>query len=132
MNRDEKYIARLKFQNELLKSDGQKFQDLFVKIMQKSYKDFRPVKPHGNVGDRKNDGFDKIRGAYYQVYAPENIDMKITNAVSKLKEDFEGLKSFWDSIYPIKEFYFTVNDKYKGLYPAIYYALAELKKHNAK
>lgn len=130
MNRDEKYIARLKFQNELFKSDGQKFQDLFVRIMQRSNKDFSPVKPHGNVGDRKNDGFDKVKGIYYQVYAPENIDIKITDAVNKLKEDFEGLKSFWSNIYPIKEFYFTVNDKYKGLYPAIYEALAELEKDN--
>jgi len=47
------------FQNELLKSDGQKFQDSFVKFMQKSSKDFRPVKPHGNIGTRKNDEFDE-------------------------------------------------------------------------
>lgn len=131
MNRDERYIARLQFQNELLKSDGHKFQDLFVKIMQKSNSDFSPVKPHGNVGDRKNDGFDKVKGTYYQVYAPENIEIKVTEAVSKLKEDFEGLKSYWSSIYPIKEFYFTVNDKYKGLYPAVYEALADLEKDNS-
>ena len=44
--------------------------------------------------------------------APEDIRKSYTNVVSKLKEDFDGLKAQWS---PVNEFYFVVNDKYKGV-----------------
>lgn len=34
--------------------NGQAYEDLFVSVMGKRYPQFKPVKPHGNVGDRKN------------------------------------------------------------------------------
>lgn len=121
MNTSEKYIARIMFQIKVHTSDGQLYENLFSKIMTKSNSNFRMIKPYGNIGDRKNDGFDKTKGVYYQVFAPENVEKAktITDAVSKLREDFNGLKKHWHTLCPIKEFYYVVNDKYKGLPPQV-------------
>jgi|SRR5699024_7430356 len=121
MNTNEKYIARIMFQLKVHKSDGQLYENLFSKIMTKHNPNFRMIKPYGNIGDRKNDGFDKKSGIYYQVYAPEDVEKTktITVAISKLREDFKGLKKHWDAICKIKEFYYVVNDKYKGLPPQV-------------
>lgn len=121
MNTNEKYIARIMFQLKVHKSDGQLYENLFSKIMTKHNPNFRMIKPYGNIGDRKNDGFDKKSGIYYQVYAPEDVEKTktITVATSKLREDFKGLKKHWDAICKIKEFYYVVNDKYKGLPPQV-------------
>ncbi|MDA2380897.1 hypothetical protein P4388_06125 [Bacillus thuringiensis] len=121
MNTSEKYIARIMFQIKVHTSDGQLYENLFTKIMIKHNPNFRMIKPHGNIGDRKNDGFDKTKGVYYQVFAPENVEKAktITDAVSKLRGDFKGLKKHWHTLCPIKEFYYVVNDKYKGLPPHV-------------
>jgi hypothetical protein len=74
--------------------------------------DFQQIKPWGNIGDRKNDGYIKTKGIFYQVYAPEDVRKSYTNVVSKLKKDFDGLKAQWS---PVNEFYFVVNDKHKGV-----------------
>ena len=74
--------------------------------------DFQQIKPWGNIGDRKNDGYIKTKGIFYQVYAPEDIRKSYTDVISKLNEDFGRLKKQW---FPINEFYFVVNDKYKGV-----------------
>jgi hypothetical protein len=121
MNTSEKYIARIMFQIKVHTSDGQLYENLFSKIMTKHNSNFRMIKPYGNIGDRKNDGFDKKSGVYYQVFAPENLEKAktISDAVSKLREDFKGLKKHWDALCKIKEFYYVVNDKYKGLPPQV-------------
>lgn len=62
MNRNEKYIARIIFKNKVLENEGQSFENLFVKIMMKSNSNFYPVKAHGSIGDKKNDGFDRDEG----------------------------------------------------------------------
>ena len=112
MNVQEKTFARQLFQNKILKADGQIFEDIFSAIMNYADTDFQQIKPWGNIGDRKNDGYIKTKGIFYQVYAPEDIRKSYPNVVSKLKEDFDGLKAKWS---PVNEFYFVVNDKYKGV-----------------
>ena len=112
MNVQEKTFARQLFQNKILKADGQIFEDIFSAVMNYAETDFQQIKPWGNIGDRKNDGYIKTKGIFYQVYAPEDIRKSYTNVVSKLKEDFDGLKKQWS---PVNEFYFVVNDKYKGV-----------------
>ncbi|EAN0390318.1 TPA: hypothetical protein ACLGL7_004708, partial [Salmonella enterica] len=62
-------IARNMFHLQVYESDGVRFEDLFSKIMYYKSPDFQQVKPYGNIGDRKNDGFIKGQGVYYQVYA---------------------------------------------------------------
>jgi hypothetical protein len=112
MDVQEKTLARQLFQNKILKADGQRFEDIFSEIMNYVDTDFQQIKPWGNIGDRKNDGYIKNKGIFYQVYAPEDIRKSYTNVVSKLKKDFDGLKAQWS---PVNEFYFVVNDKLKGV-----------------
>ncbi|MBE5966960.1 MAG: hypothetical protein E7255_08345 [Lachnospiraceae bacterium] len=125
MNVQEKAIARKLFQNRILKSDGQAFEDIFTEVMNYSERDFRSIKPWGNIGDRKNDGYIKTKGIFYQVYAPEEIRKSYLDAVKKLKNDFQGLLRQWS---PINEFYFIVNDKYKGVNADCEIAIQDIKK----
>ena len=131
MDSKDRYIARVLFQNKVYRSDGQAYEDLFVSVMTKANPNFRPVKPQGKFGDRKNDGWDQQSGIYYQVYAPEDASQKEKDAIAKLDEDFNGLRAFWEAISPIKEFYFVLNDKYKGAYASLEEALSKIKaKHS--
>lgn len=130
MNRDEKQISRIIFKNKIYENNGQNFEDFFVKILKKSNPSFQAVKAYGRIGDRKNDGFDRTTGTYYQVFAPENIEKQntIADAVNKLVEDFEGAFKHWNSICKINKFYYVVNDKYKGCPAPIHQKIIELDK----
>lgn len=112
MNSNEKAFARVLFQNKISKADGNAFEDLFTEIMNYAESGFQQIKPWGNIGDRKNDGYINDRGIFYQVFAPEDIRKSYPDAVDKLVEDFDGLRKQWS---PIHEFYFVVNDKYNGI-----------------
>ncbi|WP_266364143.1 ABC-three component system protein [Tellurirhabdus rosea] len=125
MTVNEKLYARLRFKLELLERNAQSFQDLFTKVMTAHCSSFEPVKPYGNMGDRKNDGFNPDTGTYYQVYAPEDPSTNKLQAIQKLHKDFEGLFKNWNHITPINTFYFAVNDKFVGMGPFLH---EELKK----
>lgn len=86
-------------------------------MMTKANPHFQAVKAYGNIGDMKNDGFDRTTGTYYQIFSPEDItkDTTIREAVKKLKTDFSKLYNHWNGLCQIKKFFFVVNDKYKGL-----------------
>ncbi len=128
MNSQEKSLARQLFQNKIFRADGQIFEDIFTAIMNYAEADFRSIKPWGNIGDRKNDGYIKNKGKFYQVYAPEDIRKSYTDAVNKLKTDFDGLKSHWNSV---NEFYVVINDKYKGVNADCEQTIQEIKeKHH--
>jgi hypothetical protein len=128
MNLEKQYIARVIFKNRVLSSHGQVFEDLFVRVMQASDKDFRPVKPQGREGDKKNDGFNKVKGQYYQVYSPENVLEKEKESYKKLDTTFDELYDYWQPISPIKEFYWVYNDKFQtGVYPSIEKSLADIE-----
>lgn len=117
INKAEQYIAKIIFKNRILQFKGQQFEDFFVSVMTKANMNFQAVKAHGNIGDRKNDGFDRITGTYYQVFAPEDLtkDKTINEGVKKLEEDFKGLYDNWNDICPIKTFFFVTNDRYNGV-----------------
>lgn len=124
MNTQEKTFARCLFQNKIYKADGQKFEDIFSAIINYTEEDFQQIKPWGDIGDRKNDGYIKSKGVYYQVYAPEEITISYKKVVDKLKTDYNGLMKQWS---PINEFYFVVNDKYKGVNADCEQTIQELK-----
>jgi len=126
MTREQKYIARILFKNKILSSDKQAFEDLFTMVMQSFDRNFQPVKPHGREGDKKCDGFNKVNGKYYQVYAPENFSGKEKTAQKKLDDTIEGIFYFWQTISPIREFYFVIHDKYKGAPPSIHQQLSNI------
>ena len=117
MTKAEYYIAKIIFKNKILQYKGQAFEDFLIQIMEKYNSNFKPIKAYGNIGDKKNDGFDPTTGTYYQIFAPEDIlkDRTINEAVKKLKEDFEGLYEKWDNLCSIKKYYFAVNDRYNGV-----------------
>jgi len=128
MNAQEKTLARHLFVSKVLKADGQAFEDIFTAVMNYAEADFQQIKPWGNIGDRKNDGYIKSKSVFYQVYAPEDINKSYVGAVEKVQKDFDGLKATWS---PIKEFYFVVNDKYKGVNADCEKTIQEIKKmHN--
>jgi hypothetical protein len=112
MTLQEKTLARKFFKLKIHEANGSRFEDLFTAIMNYYYTDFQQIKPWGNIGDRKNDGYVKSTGTYFQVYAPEEIKNNYPELVSKLEVDFAGLIKQWS---PINEFYFVVNDKYLGV-----------------
>ena len=131
MNTDEKYIARIIFKNKVYQSDSNSFEDLFCTINELESPTFKRVKPQGSYGDRKNDGFDSSSNTYYQVYAPEDLPSKEDTAVKKLNEDFEGLKKYWQGNgFKIENFFYVINDKYKGVYPTLYAAIKTLNDQN--
>jgi len=129
MNNEEKYIARLMFKNKVFQKDGKAYEDFFVKVLKHHNHNFLPVKAHGQFGDRKNDGFDKTTGTYYQVYAPEDLEKRKKRAVEKFKEDFDDLYKYWnDKVTPVKEFFYVLNNKYRAVPQIIYPVLEEIKR----
>ena len=126
MDRDEKYLIRIMFQNKIYSSDAQEFENLFTKIMGYRYNNFRAVKPQGPLGDMKNDGYILDTGAFYQVYGPEDIAKSIETSINKLKEDSEGLIDRWSNDSNINSFNYVVNDKYKGANVTVHKKLLEL------
>ncbi|MBU1669320.1 NACHT domain-containing protein [bacterium] len=127
MTDNQKAQARVFFENRILKSDKQAFEDLFTEIMNYKELDFRSIKPWGNIGDRKNDGYIESRGIFYQVYAPEDIRKSYPDVIKKIKTDFNGLIEQWSNV---REFYFVVNDKYKGVNPDSEQLLKQIKEDN--
>jgi hypothetical protein len=123
-------FAQQMFRLRIHESNGQKYEDLFVDIMRRGSKSFRPVKPHGSIGDRKNDGFDSDVGAYYQVYSPEDIRRNQGEALKKLQADFGGLVAFWNGLFEVRRFYFVINDRYYGVYPDLYAELVAIEKRH--
>ena len=123
MDSNEKAIARKFFKLRILESEGQSFEGLFTCIMQYAGPDFQQIKPWGNIGDRKNDGYIPSKGIYFQVYAPEDISKSMNKAVKKLESDFSGLLEEWKGV---KEYHFVINDKYKGVPPQLAQAIQKI------
>jgi len=123
----EKAFARQLFKIKIHEANGDRFEDLFTSILNYAEPGFQQIKPWGNIGDRKNDGYVSSTGVYYQVYAPEEIKNNYPAVVSKLGTDFAGLKKQWKGV---KEFYFVVNDKYQGVNPDSEIAIKNLIKDN--
>ncbi len=127
MSTTQLYLARLMFKNKIVMSNGQAFEDLFVRIMQIHEPTFIPIKASGRKGDLGNDGFIPSKGIYFQVYAPEDLSMRQGEAIEKLQHDFVRLHSNWNRNTAIKEFYYVVNDKYKGAHPTLNAELVAIK-----
>ncbi len=110
------------FKNLYLEKDGNEFQDFFSEIMEKCHPgDFQRVRPWGNAGDRKNDGYLPSQRMLFQVYAPNN--MKSANAIAKIKADFNGALFHWEKYF---DRWILVHNSRQGLGPDVVALLNEL------
>ena len=129
MNPSKKLIARKLVRLRIYEAKGIEYQHLFERVMQYHDRNFTPVKPHGNVGDRKNDGYNRHSGQYFQVYAPENpaaVDAP-HKAAQKAANDFAGLRVHWQGSCPIREYRFAFNDHFLGSPPPLEDALSKIR-----
>ncbi len=72
----------LNFQIAFLGEKGKAFEAFFARVMAHAFSgDFQPVRPYGNKGDLKCDGFRVSDGSVFQCYAPDS--MKIRKLLTK-------------------------------------------------
>jgi len=125
MNLQDAYYE-LRFENAFLRVKGDEFQTFFERLMGLAYKaDFIACRPWGKIGDRKNDGFLKSERRLFQVYAPN--ELKATQAVAKIKEDFEGAKVHWGKHFDKWSFVHNATD---GLPPHVQTLLLDFESAN--
>lgn len=104
----QKHCYKREFQVQYLRKKGNEFQEFFRSIMEHAYTNvFIAVRTHGNVGDKKCDGYHKDEGIIYQCYAPK--EMKLKELLKKMQEDFDGAKQHWKE--EMKEWVFVHNDE---------------------
>lgn len=98
------------------------FQDHFNDVMEAVHgTDFVRVRPAGNVGDRKCDGYLQSTGTVFQVYAPTVV--KLALWVNKIDEDFTGAEAQWATMRA----WTFVHNQHDGLPADVTQALLKLK-----
>jgi len=114
------------FENRFLRSKGNEFQILFEQLMKLAYPaDFMACRPWGTQGDRKNDGFLKSERRLFQIYAP--YEMKSSEAIAKITEDFEGAKQYWREYFDTWVF---GHNAVHGLPPHVHELILNFEKKN--
>ena len=117
----------MKFEREFLTRKADEFQDFFSSVMEKRYPaDFVRVRPWGNVGDQKNDGYLRGRRMLFQSYAPN--DMVAAICIAKISKDFCGALPHWQAHFDTWVF---VHNSKKGLGPGVTKVLLDLGKAHA-
>lgn len=122
MDRVARAFYELMFRDAYLRKRGNEFQDFFADIMEKAHpEDFIRVRPWGNAGDKKNDGYLKSKRTIFQVYAPNQ--MSAAGAMVKIEEDFNGALHNWKEHFDRWVF---VHNSESGLGPEVTEKLLEL------
>ena len=111
----------IRFRLAFLQLQGDAFQDLFAQIMERRDEGFQRVRPWGNQGDRKNDGWSPAHRTLFQSYAPSTLSAAKLEA--KLVEDYEGAITHWEKYFDTWVF---VHNDIAGLAPSIATKLVEL------
>ncbi|MCI9592105.1 MAG: hypothetical protein HFG42_16490 [Lachnospiraceae bacterium] len=129
-----KFIYEKIFENSLLRSTGDGFQQLVYRLLDTLYPNFEKIDVQGSLGDRKNDGYIRGQGVFYQVYGPKDSAINTTSqstAVKKMPEDFYVLKKHIDSGHwePITKYIFVFK-VWRGTYPEVMETLSSLEKAN--
>lgn len=79
MDELQRHFFQLKFRIAFLESQGKAFENLFSRIMGHAFTgDFQAVRPYGNKGDLKCDGYRASDRTVFLCYAP------ITTKLDKL------------------------------------------------
>jgi len=127
MDRHQKIIYEKDFKICFLESRGDSFQKFFEKLMGKVYPgDFIACRPWGKIGDQKNDGYLRSKRILFQVYAPN--EMSVSEAISKIDEDFNGAKEHWEKYFD--EWVFVHNTHDGRLSPPIIKKILDLQNQN--
>lgn len=129
-----KFVYRQFFENKLLKSTGDAFQQLVYDLLSEIYPNFERIDVQGSYGDRKNDGYIRGEGIFYQVYGPKDVASNytsLTTAEKKMPGDFNELKEqvdqgYWEDINAYN-FVFKVQ---RGTYPSTQETLKTMKSQN--
>ena len=102
----ERAYYQLGFSVGFISSAGAAFQDFFADLMESVYpEEFERVRPWGNQGDQKCDGFLPSTKTVFQCYAPRG--MKEAVVLQKIGEDCHGAVDHWPDM---KEWIFVHND----------------------
>jgi hypothetical protein len=118
----------LKFSHEFRSKFGAEFQDFFASIMEHRFKtDFQKVRPYGNVGDKKCDGYHQSLRRVFQVYAPVLMDVPLTN--KKIDADFLGAIKHWKN--EMSAWVFVHNQWHSGLPADVLKKLLEIDGQSA-
>lgn len=116
----------MKFRLLYVESTGDSFQNFFSTIMEMRYPgDFVRVRPWGNIGDRKNDGYLRSKRKLFQCFAPR--EMTLSKCTKKINSDFTGALPYWRQYFD--EWVFTHND-IQGLAPDVLKLLLDLSSKN--
>lgn len=129
-----RFIYRKIFENDILRSSGDSFQQIVYNLFQNIYEHFERIDSQGAIGDRKNDGYIRGKGIFYQVYGPKDVNINntsLTTAITKMPGDFYLLKKHieegkWE---PIKKYIFVFK-VHRGTYPDVIEELNKLQKDN--
>ncbi|SNB85091.1 hypothetical protein SAMN02745831_02440 [Streptomyces sp. PgraA7] len=107
-------LYEMAFRDRYQESFEDEFQEFFSEIMEKVYPDgdFVRVRPWGQVGDRKNDGYLISQRTVFAVYAPRKPTASGTR--KKVETDFAECLPHWNEY--LDRWIFVHNDR-EGLGP---------------
>lgn len=114
--------------DELKKSYGNHFQDLFTKLMKQKYANgYQSTASNGAIGDLKVDGILDCNTAF-AIYAPEVFEE--TKLVNKMKSDFSGFmnarsKGYWQNI---EKYIFVIKTYRQGVTPRVLSLITDFNK----
>lgn len=85
----------LKFHFQYVTAEGDRFQELFVSIMERAHPgDFARVQPWGNLGDLKCDGYLASKDMIFGCYGPKEFKPR-AKATAKVSADHSGAVKHW-------------------------------------
>ncbi|MFL7796615.1 hypothetical protein OIM93_06840 [Clostridium chauvoei] len=93
MSDAKKLIYKSCFENILLKSMGDCFQQIFYNLMSETHDNFIKTDTQGSIGDRKCDGYLFGEGIFFQVYGPRDYSSNMTTMTEAIKKCLATLKS---------------------------------------
>jgi hypothetical protein len=88
-------IYELTFRDQYRTAEGDVFQTLFVRIMERAHpQDFSRVQPWGNKGDLKCDGYLRSERIVFACYGPKEFK-PMPRAIKKISGDHAGASLHW-------------------------------------
>lgn len=114
------------FERDFVVYRSSAFQTLFTRIMELRYpNDFTQVRPWGNIGDQKCDGWLASEKRLFQVYAPDELTRAETER--KMDEDFQGACVHWSGKFDHWNF---VHNSREGVPPFVLQKTQAFRKAN--